>query len=91
VLGCGGSRARRPPPPRPVVFGDGLRCISTDGLTRLGATLASGGVAEHVFGHGAAAGPGVFYYQVWFRSTPATFCDASAAFNLSNGRTLDWP
>jgi hypothetical protein len=72
----------------PVVFGDGLRCIGTP-LVRLAATFASGGVAEHTFGHGIAAGSGTFYYQLWFRNTPVMFCTPSA-FNLSNGRILDW-
>ena len=29
-------------------------------------------------------------YQLWFRSNPSTYCDAMAAFNLSNGRSLTW-
>jgi len=73
----------------PVVFGDGLRCIGVP-LVRLGAAFASGGVSEHTFGHGAMAGSGTFYYQLWFRNTPVMFCDPAAAFNLSNGRTLVW-
>jgi len=72
----------------PVVFGDGLRCIGTP-LVRLAATFASGGVATHTFGHGSSAGAGKFYYQLWFRNTPVMFC-TPAAFNLSNGRILDW-
>jgi hypothetical protein len=75
----------------PVVFGDGLRCVSTSSLVRLAATTASGGVATHVFGHGAMAGPGDFYYQAWFRNTPVSFCDPLAGFNLSSGETLTWP
>jgi hypothetical protein len=43
-----------------------------------------------VFGHSAVAGPGTFYYQLWFRDTPSSFCNPSTAFNLSNGRTLSW-
>jgi endonuclease I len=75
-------------PAAPVVFGDGLRCVSTP-LVRLGADIAIGGLSRNSFGHGAAAGGGTFYYQLWFRSQPATFCTPDA-FNLSNGRTLDW-
>jgi hypothetical protein len=73
----------------PIVFGDGLRCVGNP-VVRLGATLASGGASTHTFGHGAMAGTGNFYYQVWFRSTPISFCDPIAAFNLSNGRVLAW-
>jgi hypothetical protein len=74
----------------PVVFGDGLRCISTFPLVRLGATTASSGTSVHVFNHGVMAGPGSFYYQVWYRNTPSTYCDPFAAFNLSSGIRLDW-
>jgi hypothetical protein len=72
----------------PVVFGDGLRCVSVP-IVRLGATFASGGLSEHTLGHGAAVGSGTFYYQVWLRNTPAGFCTPDA-FNLSNGTTLTW-
>jgi hypothetical protein len=72
----------------PVVFGDGLRCVAAVGLVRLAATTAAGGTSQHAFGHGA--GPGSFYYQLWLRSTPSTFCDPAAAFNLSNGRRITW-
>jgi hypothetical protein len=74
----------------PVVFGDGLRCVNTVPLVRLGASTASGGSSTHSFGHGAGPGAGTFYYQLWYRSTPSTFCDPFAAFNLSNGRELSW-
>ena len=72
----------------PVVFGDGLRCIGTP-LVRLAATFAVAGTSTHTFGHGTMAGTGDFYYQLWFRNTPAMFCTPDA-FNLSNGRTLLW-
>ena len=75
-------------PSSPVSFGDGLRCVSTP-LVRLGADIAIGGVSNHTFGHGTMAGSGAFYYQLWFRNTPAMFCTPDA-FNLSNGRTLTW-
>ena len=74
----------------PIVFGDGLRCVGTSSLTRLGATVAAAGVSNHTFGHGTMAGAGTFYYQLWFRSTPISFCDPAAAFNLSNGRSIVW-
>ena len=71
-----------------VVFGDGVRCVGVP-LVRLGATAAFLGFADHTFGHGAGAGSGDFYYQVWFRNTPGSFCTPDA-FNLSNGRVLTW-
>jgi Chlamydia polymorphic membrane protein (Chlamydia_PMP) repeat len=73
----------------PVVFGDGLRCVSTP-VVRLGRSLAAGGVSTHTISHGAMAGSGVFFYQLLYRSQPASFCDPAANFNLSNGRTLVW-
>ena len=72
----------------PVVFGDGLRCVGVP-LVRLAATFASGGSATHTHGHGAMTGSGTFYYQLWFRNTPAMYCTPDA-FNLSNGRALVW-
>jgi hypothetical protein len=77
-------------PGAPVVFGDGLRCLDTGALVRLAATTASGGTSTHAILHGAMAGSGTFYYQIWFRSTPSTYCDPVAAFNLSGGLALDW-
>jgi len=71
----------------PVVFGDGLRCVNAT-VVRLGATLAVGGQSTHPVMHGA--GPGTFYYQIWFRNQPAMFC-TPAAFNLSNGLSIFWP
>jgi FG-GAP repeat len=73
----------------PVVFGDGLRCVGVP-LLRLGATFATAGSSVTPIGHAAMAGAGTFYYQLWFRSVPIMFCDPSAAFNLSNGRSLSW-
>jgi hypothetical protein len=73
----------------PVVFGDGLRCIAAGGLVRIGAVLGGGGSSLHTISHGA--GSGTFRYQLWTRSTPSTFCDANAAFNLSNGLEIAWP
>jgi len=83
-------RAAELDPETPVVFGDGLRCVGVP-LVRLSATAAVGGVSTHTFGHGAMAGCGTFYYQLWFRSQPIMYCDPTAAFNLSNGLALAWP
>jgi hypothetical protein len=74
-----------------VVFGDGLRCIGLAGFVRLNSTIASGGASTTPVMHGAMAGSGAFAYQLWYRSTPIMFCDPAAAFNLSNGLTIDWP
>jgi len=76
--------------PTPQVFGDGLRCIGTP-VVRLAATFASGGSVVHGFANGAMAAPGAKHYQLWYRNTPVMFCDAGAAFNLSNGVTIYWP
>jgi hypothetical protein len=73
----------------PIVFGDGLRCIAAGGLVRIGAALGGGGASLHTISHGA--GSGTFRYQLWTRSTPSTFCDPTAAFNLSNALEIAWP
>jgi V8-like Glu-specific endopeptidase len=72
----------------PVGFGDGLRCIQTAGLVRLSSGLAGGGLIDLPIGHGA--GPGTFFYQLWYRNIPASFCTPEA-FNLSNGLSITWP
>jgi hypothetical protein len=72
----------------PVVFGDAVRCVSTQLLVRLAATSASGGQSIHNVTHGAGAGS--FFYQIWYRNNPASFCDPLAAFNLSNGFRATW-
>ena len=81
-------------PGSPIVFGDGLRCVdaasSPGTLARIGASIASNGVMTNTFGHGTMIGTGTFFYQLWFRSNPASYCNPSAAFNLSNGVTLNW-
>jgi hypothetical protein len=77
-------------PNGPQVFGDGVRCIATSPLVRLAASTASGGTSTHTFGHGAGAGPGLFFYQLWFRNTLMSYCDPAAAYNLSSGTTLLW-
>lgn len=76
-------------PLTPVVFGDGLRCVSNP-FVRLSADVAVGGVSTHVIPHEASLGSGDFYYQLLFRSGPASYCDPTAAFNLSSGRVLTW-
>jgi hypothetical protein len=88
-------RAESLDPSAPIVFGDGLRCISTP-LVRLSGVLASNGISVHPIGHGAMAGAGFFYYQIWYRNQPASFCllpppaGGIRAYNLSNGRRLYW-
>jgi hypothetical protein len=80
-------------PSSPVIFGDGLRCVdATAGspFVRLGAAAASGGVMINTVGHGPMAGTGTFYYQLWFRALPLSYCDPTAAFSLSNGATIEW-
>jgi hypothetical protein len=72
----------------PVVFGDGVRCIGVP-VVRLGVTFANNGVATSPLGHGAMAGPGAFYYQLWLRNNPAMFCTPES-FNMSQGRVLTW-
>ena len=71
----------------PPVFGDGLRCVGTAGFTRVGAAFALSGSSARSIVHNS--GPGSYYYQLWFRNTPATFCTPDA-FNLSNGYKLTW-
>jgi hypothetical protein len=71
-----------------AVFGDGLLCV-TPPVVRFGAATGVGGVSQHSVGHGVGAG--TFYYQLWFRNTPMSFCDPIAAFNTSNGLQVVWP
>jgi hypothetical protein len=78
----------------PIVFGDGLRCVDATSspvtLVRIGGSVAVGGQSLHTFGHGSMAGTGSFFYQLWFRSAPASYCNPTTAFGLSNGETLHW-
>jgi hypothetical protein len=76
-------------PSSPVAFGDGLRCVATVPLVRLAASTAFAGTSTHVIGHGAMAGTGTFFYQLWYRSTPSAYC-VPEAFNLSSGRSATW-
>jgi hypothetical protein len=69
-------------------FGDGLRCLAAP-IVRVASGTAGGGTSTHALTHGA--GPGTFHYQLWYRSTPAAYCDAASAFNLSNGLSIAWP
>jgi len=71
----------------PVAFGDGLRCVGPT-VRRMHARFALGGTSVHSTSHGGGAGR--FFYQLWFRNTPAMYCDPTAAFNLSNGYILTW-
>lgn len=77
--------------PSPTVFGDGVLCVAaTSSLVRIGGAVAINGQSTHTFGHGTMSGSGSFFYQVWFRSFPASYCNPSSAFSLSSGATLDW-
>jgi hypothetical protein len=75
-------------------FGDGLRCVSGASL-RMGATAASGGVANwplsgellSVRGQIPAAG-GTRYYHVFYRDSLA-YC-TPAAFNVSDTQRIAW-
>jgi hypothetical protein len=71
-----------------VVFGDGVFCLANP-VVRLGGAIAINGQTTHVFGHGAMAGSGTFFYQLHYRNTPAMFCTPEA-FNLSSGRAITW-
>ena len=71
----------------PFVLGDGLSCTSLS-VTRLDASVASGGQSTHTFGHGADAG--LYHYQAWYRSQPASYCQPGG-FNLSSGVSILWP
>jgi len=81
-------------PLSPIVFGDGLRCVDASSspvtLVRIGGAIAISGQSVHTFGHGSMAGAGSFFYQLWFRSAPTSYCNPTAAFSLSNGETLHW-
>jgi hypothetical protein len=81
-------------PSSPVVFGDGIRCVdsaaSPTTFVRIGGSTAVSGTMNNSFGHNAMAGVGSFFYQLWYRSTPISYCDPLAAFNLSNGVSIVW-
>jgi len=79
-----------------IVFGDGLRCGSTNVL-RLG-TKSNVGGASHYPDTGDTsisirglipAGGGTRYYQCWYRNADPTFCNPET-FNLSNGVGVTW-
>ena len=76
--------------PAGATFGDGLLCTAGS-VVRFGATFGQNGTACIPYSHGAMAGAGTFYYQGWFRSTPISFCDTNAAFNLTNAYEVVWP
>jgi hypothetical protein len=71
----------------PAAFGDGLLCLQPP-VVRVGSGTAVGGSGAVSLNHGAGAGD--FHYQAWYRSTPASYCDPLAAFNMSSGMTLPW-
>jgi Trypsin len=71
-----------------VVLGDGLRCVGTTSLLRITSGVAALGELALPITHGA--GPGTFYYQLWYRQNPASYCNPEA-FNLSNGLAITWP
>ena len=71
----------------PLPFGDGLLCLSPP-IVRLATRPAVDGKVEYVLSHNA--GPGHFYYQLWFRNNPIGFCDPSAGWNLSNVTSVVW-
>jgi hypothetical protein len=76
--------------PVPIVFGDGLRCTSTQGFVRLGGAAGIGGIVYHSLGHGAMAGSGTFYYQTWNRNHRVSFCNPAAAFTTGSGLMITW-
>src|SRR5688572_18153491 len=71
---------RAPSLQAPIAFGDGVRCLGPS-VTRLGTSSAIGGASAHLVVHNAP--PATYYYQLWFRNNPASYCDATAAFNVS--------
>jgi hypothetical protein len=82
-------RAAALDPARPVVFGDGLRCVGVP-LVRLATAIATAGSSTTAISHSAMAGAGTFFYQLWFRNSPITYCDPAAEFSLSSGRSMTW-
>ena len=72
-----------------VVFGDGLFCLSGS-IVRVGGAIGQIGGIRYVVGHGPHVGSGTFHYQLHLRNTPVLFCDPTAGFNLSNGRSVTW-
>jgi hypothetical protein len=73
----------------PIVLGDGLRCLGSP-VVRLAATAAFAGASTHTIGHSSMAGAGRKYYQLWYRSSPVSYCNPVEAFNLSNGLSIVW-
>jgi hypothetical protein len=68
-------------------FGDGRACLAGPGGVA-DVRLASGGTTTHVVTE--QDGAGVRYFQLRYRSNPAAFCDATAAFNTSNAFKVTW-
>jgi hypothetical protein len=71
----------------PTIFGDGLLCL-TGSVSRLRARIAVNGSTDHTITH--RSGTGTFYYQLWFRNLPATYCDSNKGFNTSNAYSVTW-
>ncbi len=78
---------RSPLTQAPSPLGDGVLCLGGQ-VHRLATQAAADG--KVLFNHVHTQGAGRFYYQLWFRNPPAAFCNAQAAFNLSNGLELQW-
>ena len=77
-----------------ALFGDGLRCVSTN-IIRLGVAINASGSSGYpqpgnppVSVRGTITAPGTRYYQVWYRNT-APYCSA-AGFNFTNGLQVVW-
>jgi hypothetical protein len=87
----------------PVVYGDGLRCISVP-LTRLFVKHAVGGIASapepgdpSISSRSAAQGDPLFVgatrlYQVFYRDPSTAFCPnpPGNTWNISNARRIQW-
>lgn len=71
-----------------VLFGDGLRCVSS-GIVRLEIVVADGaGTAVSGVDLGASVSATSHFYQYWYRDAQGTPC--GAGFNTSNGLEILW-
>jgi hypothetical protein len=68
---------------------DGVLCLGAP-VVRVGSGSAAGGTATEAYTHGSMASPGLNLYQLWYRSTPMSYCNPAEASNLSNGYSLTW-
>lgn len=86
-------------PMPPVLFGDGIRCVSNPFMVQLGTTVNVAGASIM----GGTPGPAISLqgwvnvplpapctrvYQVWYRNA-ATFC-TPAVFNMTNAVSITW-